>query len=151
MLLFPSGQFYEPADLGFNATPVGAGLNVDGAIVPSIGGLYYILHLNASVAVTSLSVRVTLIRETGQNQLLPANVTVWSSINAADAYLRYYISADTMTSGGGSPGVFTNGLGGIGAGSLFCWPYFQLNVANSSAVSTNVTLRLFMGPLPTPI
>lgn len=143
MLTFPGCVFYEPTDLGFNATAVGAGASVDGNIIATaavvrITGLIT-LHLNASVAVTSLNVRINLFRETGQTPLLPANQNLWTAINVADAWLILSAVGPSATAGSGA-------LAGIYP--LFTWPYCRLNVNNSSAVPTNVTLRMAIGTQP---
>lgn len=142
MRVFPGSVFYEPADLGFNATPVGAGLDVNGSIIPAAiltRGQQFVMHLNASAAVLSLNVRINLFREDGQTALLPANQNFWTSLSVADAWLSYTLGGTAAT---------TAGTGAANASApVLIWPYVRFNVSNSSAASTNVTLRLCVGTI----
>lgn len=144
MQRFPGCLYLEPADVGFNAAVIGAGLTVNGAIVPALAEVSFdAVELLVVRAGVSVGVAIDVFQSVDGAAVIGAGITPVSAITGTTGCYGYFDGTNALS---------VSGLTVVAGGRFaFFWPFIRFTMRNTDgANAATITLHAFLHQRHTP-
>ena len=125
---------FTPAELGFNALAIGAGVTTDGQIISVPEPCHAFTLVFTQTGTSSMSVHVQFVDVDGVTVISSSNSAFWTALTTATTNWGRWGPSNFQASGGS---VQSRGT------CLLDFPFLRFSVQNAGAVSNTVTLRAF--------